>query len=127
MGGYRFNRHVAIEGSFIDWGEVTARLTVSGVPFEVAATQRSYGVAGVGSFEFGRGFAVFGKLGFVVNDQETRRVSPNPSTVGRDDTAIHYGIGARYAIGANWAVRGEWENTEKLEVQLLSIGVEYRL
>jgi opacity protein-like surface antigen len=128
LGGYRLNRYLAAEVSYIDWGEVTAAGTVvsSGTAFDIAASQYSYGIAAVASLEIAAGFSVFGKLGFLRNEQETRRISPNPLTVNREDTGIHYGAGARYAIGPTWAVRGEWENTEKLEVQLLSIGVEYR-
>jgi opacity protein-like surface antigen len=46
--------------------------------------------------------------------------------VNRDETEFHYGLGAKYAFTRNWAVRGEWEKTDKLKVELLSIGVEYR-
>jgi OmpA-OmpF porin, OOP family len=125
FGGYRFNRHFALEGSYIDWGEVTA--TVAGPPLtNVAAKQRSYGLAALGSLQLGPQFAVFGKLGLLSTEQETRRVSPNPSTFTRDETELHYGVGAAYSLTSNWAIRGEWENTEKLKVQMLSIGVEYR-
>ena len=48
------------------------------------------------------------------------------SPVRRDDTEFHYGVGVKYAFTGNWAVRGEWEKTDKLKVELLSIGVEYR-
>ena len=120
--GYRFNAYVGAEASFIQWGKVTA----STASASASAEQRSYGLAGVGSFEIGGGFAAFGKLGILLNEQTTRRVSPNPSTVNRDDTAVHYGVGARYAFPRYVAVRAEWEKTEKLEAQLLSIGAEYR-
>lgn len=123
FGGYRFNRYFALEGSYINWGEVTA--SVGSV--NVAADQRSFGLAAVGSLQLGPQFAVFGKLGYLHTSQETRRISgPNPSTVERDDNELHYGLGARYSLTQNWAIRGEWENTEKLKVQMLSIGAEYR-
>lgn len=102
-------------------------MNISGQAREVAATQRSYGLAGVGSLELAHGLAVFAKLGVLRNEQETRRISPNPSTLTGSDTGVHYGLGARYAFAPNWAARAEWENTEKLKVELLSLGVEYRL
>lgn len=123
LGGYRFNRYVAAEASYIDWGEVTAS-TNTGV--SVAAKQHSYGLAAVGTLPVGEGFELFGKAGFLMTEQQTRRITPNPSTVERDETEFHYGLGVKYAFTRNWAVRGEWENTDKLEVQRLSIGVEYR-
>lgn len=122
FGGYRFNRYFALEGSYIDWGEVTA--SVGAV--NVAADQRSFGLAALGSLQLGPRFSVFGKLGLLSTEQETRRINPNPSTFQRDETELHYGVGATYSLTPNWMVRGEWENTEKLKVQMLSIGVEYR-
>jgi OOP family OmpA-OmpF porin len=127
FGGYRFNRYFALEGSYIDWGEVTATVPLpAGPPAHVAASQKSYGIAAVGSLQLGPQFSVFGKLGILSTEQETRRVSPSPRTIQRDESELHYGVGAAYSLSSNWALRGEWENTEKLKVQMLSIGVEYR-
>jgi OOP family OmpA-OmpF porin len=122
FGGYRFDRYFAVEGSYIDWGEVTA----STASAAVAADQTSYGLAGVGTLRLGPSFEVFGKLGFVRTEQKTRRITPNPSTVDRGETEFHYGLGLKYAFARNWAARAEWENTEKLKVEMLSVGVEYR-
>ena len=127
LGGYRFNRHAAVEASYIDWGEVTANVNIGAPPaLEVAASQYSYGLAAVGTLPVGARVELFGKVGFLFNEQETRRISPSPSTVNRDETGFHYGVGAKYAFTKNWAMRGEWETTDKLKVELLSIGVEYR-
>jgi OOP family OmpA-OmpF porin len=122
FGGYRFNRYFALEGSYINWGEVTA--SVGAV--NVAAEQRSFGLAALGSLQLGPRFSVFGKVGMLSTEQETSRLTPPASTVQRDETELHYGVGANYSLAQNWAIRGEWENTEKLKVQMLSIGVEYR-
>lgn len=123
LGGYRFNRYVAVEASYIDWGEVTASVNTGA---QVAAKQHSYGLAVVGTIPLGQRFELFGKAGFLQTEQETRRITPSPSTVDRDETELHYGLGAKYGFTENWALRGEWENTDKLKVELLSIGVEYR-
>jgi len=123
LGGYRFNRYVAAEAFYIDWGEVTAGTNTGA---RVAANQHGYGLAAVGTLPIGERFELFGKAGFLMTEQETRRITPNPSTVNRDETELHYGLGVKYAFTRNWALRGEWENTDKLKVELLSIGVEYR-
>jgi OOP family OmpA-OmpF porin len=123
LGGYRFNRYVAAEATYLDWGEVTAG-TSSGA--RVAAEQHSYGLALVGTLPIGERFELFGKAGFVKTEQETRRITPNPSTFNREETELNYGLGVKYAFTRNWALRGEWENTDKLKVEMLSIGVEYR-
>lgn len=123
LGGYRFNRYVGVEASYINWGEVTASISTGA---QVAAKQHSYGLAAVGTLPLGTGFELFGKAGLVQTEQETRRIFPSPSAVDRDETEFHYGVGARYELTRNWAVRGEWEKTEKLKVELLSFGLEYR-
>jgi hypothetical protein len=79
-------------------------------------------VAAVGTLEIAPQFSIFGKAGFLMTDQETRGASARK----RDDTELHYGIGARLAVAPNWAARAEWEKTEKLKVELLSLGAEYR-
>lgn len=122
LGGYRFNRFVAAEASYVDWGEVTATVRVGTQNVGVKASQHSYGLAAVGTLPIGERFEVFGKAGFVQTEQETT----STRTVSRDETEFHYGLGLKYAFTRNWALRGEWENTEKLKVELLSIGVEYR-
>jgi OOP family OmpA-OmpF porin len=122
LGGYRFNRYVAAEASYIDWGEVTASTTTA----RVSADQHSYGLAAVGTLPLGERFELFGKAGFLMTEQETRLSALTSSTVNRDETEFHYGLGVKYAFTKNWALRGEWEKTDKLNVELLSIGVEYR-
>jgi OOP family OmpA-OmpF porin len=120
FGGYRFNRYAAIEATYVNWGKVTA--TVGG-PTDISAEQSSMGIAAVGSLELGPQFSVFGKLGFLMTEQETKVAS---TSTDRDDTELHYGFGVRYRFAANWAARAEWERTEKLKVEMLSIGAEFR-
>jgi OmpA-OmpF porin, OOP family len=120
FGGYRFNRYVAVEGTYINWGKATG--TVGPPARDVSAEQTSMGVAAVGSFELTPQFSVFGKAGFLMTEQET----PAASVTKRDETEFHYGLGLRFRFAPNWAARGEWERTEKLKVEMLSIGVEYR-
>jgi OOP family OmpA-OmpF porin len=122
LGGYRFNRYLAAEASYIDWGEVTATVRSGTQTVGVKASQHSYGLAAVGTLPMGERFEVFGKAGFLLTEQETTATR----TVNRDDTEFHYGLGVKYPFTRNWAVRGEWEKTDKLKVELLSIGLEYR-
>jgi OOP family OmpA-OmpF porin len=124
FGGYRFNRYVAAEATYVDWGEVTASIA-SGA--QALARQHSYGLAAVGTLPLGERFELFGKAGFVMTQQETEsRNVPNARTVDREERELHYGLGARFLFTKNLALRGEWENTDKLKVEMLSIGVEYR-
>lgn len=119
LGGYRLSRNVAVEATYIDWGEVDG--TVAGVG-TVSADQTSMGLAAVLSFDLAPQLAIFGKVGLLMTEQETR----GATTRTRDETEFHYGVGARFGFTPNWAARAEWEKTEKLKVDMLSIGAEYR-
>jgi opacity protein-like surface antigen len=121
FGGYRFNRYIAVEGSYVDWGEVTAATASA----SVAADQHSYGIAAVGSLQVAPQLSVFGKLGILRTEQQTARITPAPLTLQRKETELHYGLGVKYSVAKNWGLRAEWENTDKLKVQMLSIGVEF--
>ena len=121
FGGWRFNRFFALEASYIDWGEVSGTVSIGGAPSGVASEQQSMGLAAVGNLPLTRQISLFGKVGRLRTEQEIR--SPGSRSV--TESEWHYGLGFRYAATRNLAVRGEWERTEKLEVSMLSLGVEY--
>jgi OOP family OmpA-OmpF porin len=126
FGGYRFNRKFAVEGTYVDWGKAAGTVDPVGPagPRSVPLSQTGMGVAAVGSFEFTPQFSVFGKAGILMTEQETP-ASASGNTQ-RDETELHYGLGARFAFTPNWGARAEWERTEKTKVEMLSVGVEYR-
>lgn len=124
FGGYRINRYLAAEATYVHWGKVTG--TVGG-PTGISAEQTSLGIAAVGNLELAPQFSVFGKLGLLISEQQIRRSGAgSSSTVEGEETEFHYGLGGRFSFTPNWAARAEWERTEKLKVEMLSIGVEYR-
>ena len=119
VGGYRFSRYVAVEATYIDWGKVSG--TANGI--SATAEQTSMGAGVVGSLPLNAQFSIFGKAGFLTTEQEISR--PGGSFTA-DDTEFHYGLGAKYAFTTNWAARAEYERTDKLKVEMLSIGAEFR-
>jgi basic amino acid/polyamine antiporter, APA family len=85
--GYRFNQYFAIEASYIDWGKVTGTIRNNlGQIFDVSADQTSLGIAAIGSVPITRQLSIFGKLGRLRTEQETRSVSAT-STQADDDAA----------------------------------------
>lgn len=122
LGGYRFNRNFAVEATYIDWGEVDGTVRTASGDLRVSAEQTSMGLGAVLSFDLAPQFAIFGKAGFLMTEQRL----PASSAPSRDETELHYGLGARFSFTPNWAARAEWEKTEKLKVDMISIGVEYR-
>ena len=122
LGGYRFNRNIAVEATYVDWGTASGTVQTGSGPRGVSASQTRTGIAAVGSLDLTPRFTVFGKAGFLMTEQET----PASSVRERDETEFHYGLGVRFSVGPAWSLRGEWERTEKLKAQLLSIGLEFR-
>jgi OmpA-OmpF porin, OOP family len=129
LGGYRFNQYFALEATYVNWGEATGSAFSASLGQNVAisAEQTSMGVAAVGSFPFTPRFSVFGKVGFLLTEQDIRRTAPGlNSTLSGNETEFHHGLGINLAFAPRWAARAEWENTGMLKVEMLSVGVEYR-
>lgn len=122
LGGYRFSRNLAVEATYINWGEVDGTVRTASGERRVSAEQTSIGIAGVLSFDVSPQFAVFGKAGFLKTEQDL----PASRQSSRDESEFHFGLGARVGFTPGWAARAEWEKTQKLKVDMLSIGVEYR-
>jgi OmpA-OmpF porin, OOP family len=120
FGGYRFSRHIAVEGTYVDWGEVSG--TVSGPVRVVPLSQTGIGISAVGSVPLGPRFSLLGKFGFFRTEQEL----PASSVPSRADTETQIGFGAKLELGPQWAARAEWERMTESKVEMLSIGLEYR-
>lgn len=126
FGGYRLNRYVAVEATYIDWGEVTASAQFGG-PRSASADQYSMGIAAVGNLQLGPRFSVFGKLGFLHTEQKSRVTTTTQTTnTDADEAEIHLGFGVKYLLAKDWALRAEWERTDELKVEMFSLGAELR-
>lgn len=95
--GFGFNKHFAIEASFVDLG----RASVDGTTVEADGPT----LDAVVSLPFNDGFALFAKGGAHRLDVKTADVSDRES-----DT--HFGAGLNVAFNRNVALRGEWERFE---------------
>jgi len=120
FGGYQFNRYLAVEGGYVDLGQVT----LPGVALDSKAWQ----AAAVGSLPLTGQFALTGKLGFA---QTETRVGGFGSDHNTDPT---YGLGLRYDFTRQFGVRGEWERfrlggnpvTGKSDTDLYSVSAVFR-
>jgi OOP family OmpA-OmpF porin len=121
--GYRVSRHLAVEGTYLKMGEF--RASSGGVNATVEG--ESWSIAAMGLFPVGSSFTLFGKAGIAQTDVEARAVGPGGTAFGSgDQTELHYGFGAMYSITRNLSLRGEWERLEDSEVDMISIGLQYR-
>jgi OOP family OmpA-OmpF porin len=127
FGGYQVNRHLAVEGSFINWGETSVNGTFAGLPTSGTAEVTSWGIAGVGILPLGERFSLFGKLGFLRTEAEVRvNVAGFPGTGDESETEAHFGLGARFNLTNRFGARLEWERANDTKADMLSIGLQYR-
>jgi len=146
FGGYAFNRNLAVELGYNDFGRVSgdASGVLLGIPFtgnaKVEAT--AFELTGVGSLPLANRFAVYGKLGLYygeVKSSATVRQTAAPfatgsSSVSDNNTDLTFGFGGRYDITPRFAVRAEWQrfskvgsdSTGKGDIDVLAIGGLYR-
>ena len=121
--GYRFNRNLAIEGTFAKFGEVTVTSGATTATGEL----ESFGAAVVGILPLGERFELFGKAGIVQTDQNFRVSGPGVvASIGNDGTEFHFGVGATFKLTKNFGIRAEWERLNDSEVNFMSVGVQYK-
>lgn len=123
FGGYQFNRHFAVEGTYADFGEIklqTGAVTATG-------ELTTFGIAAVGMLPLANWVSLFGKIGLNQSEQEVSASAPGVSAADRDDgTEVNFGFGAMFNVMPRLAIRLEWERLEKSEVDMISIGAQYR-
>ncbi len=117
IGGYnwdlgRFN--LGVEGGWVNFGNPSALIGGVNADAELDGLQ----VMGVGAIELGP-IDIFGKLGFIAYDLETR-VEDITDSLSESGTDFGYGIGARWNIGS-FAIRLEWESYEISELNRLDM------
>jgi opacity protein-like surface antigen len=148
FGGYSFTPNWAVEGSYVDFGEVDSHTTVSSpaLPTSVeqqqfvdkAATVHPYSVDGFalaakGTLPINPQFSLFAKLGIFFWNADIKvncngcasTVSTKKSDSGTDWTG---GVGMGYDFNANFGLRLEYERyaTNRDDVDFYSAGLEYR-
>lgn len=108
---------VAIEGSFVDFGEASSA-EIAGNDVGITA----WNVFGLAGFNLGP-FAVFGKWGLVKWESESDVFQDQLDESGNDQA---YGIGARFQI-ASIAVRAEyeWFDIDVADVEFVSLGASW--
>jgi OOP family OmpA-OmpF porin len=123
FGGYRFHPNFAAEAFYANWGEISLR---SG-PLSVTGEVSTVGIAALGIVPLGHQFALFGKLGFGNTDQEFTATAPGLlASESNDGTEMILGFGATYSLTSNLGLRAEWETLNDSEVDIISIGIQYR-
>ena len=147
FGGYRFNRHVSVEGLYADLGTFSSDATlISGSErFSVTANKevRGLGAVVVGAWPLSDKVSLLGKAGLFRWDLEltTRLTAPHgydpfstSERLSASGTSPMYGLGVQFTVFQGFALRAEVEryskignnNTGKQDVDMLSVAVLYK-
>jgi OOP family OmpA-OmpF porin len=118
FGGYKFNRNLAVEGGYVDFGEISASAGTS----TVRVSSDALFAAAVGILPVSGQFSVFGKVGLFMWD--LTGTGTGIGTISDDGTDVFIGLGLNFDITQQFAVRAEWESYDD-EMTMLSAGVQY--
>ncbi len=129
FGGYQFNRYIAAEGAYTDFGKIT----LNGPGGNAEIKSNAWELLAVGSYPIGTsGFAPYIKAGVYRGEAKlSSSVGISAKEHNNDWTA---GLGVRYDIMRNFAVRAEWQryadigggDSGKSDVDVISIGALYK-
>lgn len=140
--GYSFNKYFAAEAGYVDFKSATADYTItapSAATAQAEWTATGWTLEGVGSYPFGNGFSVYGKLGMIAGHEELKISASSGSSVvtGKDtesDTEFTYGAGAAYDFNDMWGLRlgyqiysnlGDANKTGESDVDMWSLAVRF--
>ena len=148
FGGYKFSERFAVEGAFVDLGEVTSDIVVEEWPqpgaldpelfVADAVTVHPYSVggfalSGVANLVNGDKFSLFAKLGVFSWEADIKvwcaAECEDLASATEDGTDWVAGFGADYATAKNLSIQFEWERyaTDRDDVDFFSISLLYHL
>ncbi|MGQ0659145.1 MAG: outer membrane beta-barrel protein [Chromatiales bacterium] len=138
FGGYRFNTYFGAELGYVDLGEESADILITGpILGSIDADAQVSGVSLTGTVGYPvvpQGY-VFGKLGGFLWDSDVdggATLGGSSLGLGDDDDGLDltFGVGATYELVEHFKVRAEWERFNDLgddgtDVDLFSGGIQY--
>jgi len=124
FGGYQVNRNFAIEGTYLDGGKIS--VSTGGVTAKGEIS--SWGVAALGILPLGGDqFSLFGKVGLMSTKQKFSASGPGITSTGvQDGSEANWGVGGTYNFNRNLGLRAEFERLNKSEVDIVTIGIQYK-
>jgi OmpA-OmpF porin, OOP family len=152
FGGYMFSPYFGVEGAWVDLGKAkesasgTFLFDINGTPTTVTGTLSAslkasgFALYGVGAYPIGD-FALFGKLGMASIKAKSEACATLTAPVigsacdseSKTASDFAWGLGASYHFTKNLGARLEFErfrgkftDGDKFDIDLLSLGLQYR-
>jgi OmpA-OmpF porin, OOP family len=149
LAGYRFNRYLAAELEYLDFGTseihetyvVEDVLPFPGPPLTIEQNFKSDvsgpAVSMLGKLPVGQQFELFLRAGVLFADSKVRMEQRlRPSSVTYSDRVLIGGVGVDWNFAGRWSARLEYQHSKNIEpnldigeshVELVSLGVLFRL
>lgn len=124
LGGYRFNRNLAAELGYINFGEFVFG---DGGANSVSVEATGFELVAVGMWPVSNEFSVYGKIGLFRWDTDATGTGVFAGSVSDSGTDLTFGAGVQYDFTKQFGVRGEWQRySADDDVDVFSIGVVFR-
>ena len=107
--GYQFNRNLAIETAYSDFGEVQTSATLFGAPITATIRAKAVELVGVGLVPLTDSFSVYAKLGVFHSDADATTAGAVVATSSDKSTGFTLGLGVQYEFQQRFAARFEWQ------------------
>jgi OmpA-OmpF porin, OOP family len=138
--GYQINRHLAVEGGYVNLGKFKYNATFTGGNTGAEIKVDGWNVSAVGFLPMSDRFAFLGKAGLIAATvSQSGSIAGLPgvtaNSVSTTDVKPSLGVGIVYDLSRFVAIRAEYEKFFKLgnndttgesDVNMLSVGVVYR-
>lgn len=134
--GYQFNRHLAVEAGYVDFGKATVSATLAGVPVTSRIETSAWELVGVGLLPLTERFSIYGKLGLFRYESDATTSGAFVGATSASGTEFTLGAGVQYAITSNFAARFEWQHytdvgagipgAEKDDISVWRLGGRYQ-
>ena len=142
-GGYQFNQYFAVEGGYTNLGKAKSHTVfTSGGSGTADGEWKSYSidVSALGILPLGNQFALFGRAGVSLWDVKfdfSANGSGGAASTSESENGVSplLGIGGMISLSSNWTARAEFERhfsvgksdtTGKSDIDLISVGLQYR-
>ena len=129
FGGYQFNPYFGLELSWVDLGTAKYSGSFAGLPVMGGSVKtQGFNFSAVGTYPFGSGFAVFGKVGaFAWESKQNDVTAGTPFSNKESGGDVSFGVGVSYDFTRNIGIRAEWERFKAVgDIDLLSMGLAYK-
>lgn len=128
-GGWRFNPFAAVEIGYYDFGRYNFHGTAVGsfVPVDGSAKAHSVGISLVGILPINQ-FDLYGRIGYAHSELKFNANGPLGGVANenqRQDEAT-YGVGGRWNITPNWGVFVEWFKNDRISIDSVVGGIDFR-